>query len=74
MSINFFQSQENRDVATGLQTKTQAGRPNWEKAFQKIRDENHGNVTVFYCGNPHLAKTLRSKCESFGFHFRKEVF
>ena len=66
--------QENRDVTTGLKTKTHAGRPNWEKAFQKIRDENHGVVTVFYCGNPHLAKILRRKCENFGFNFRKEVF
>ena len=59
---------------TGLKTKTHAGRPNWEKAFQKIRDENHGVVTVFYCGNPHLAKILRRKCENYGFNFRKEVF
>ena len=66
--------QENRDVTTGLKTKTQAGRPNWEKAFQKIRDENHGKVTVFYCGNPFLAKTLKTKCEDYGFNFRKEVF
>ena len=66
--------QKNRDVTTGLRTKTQAGRPNWEKVFQKIRDENHGKVTVFYCGNPFLAKTLRSKCENYGFDFRKEVF
>ena len=66
--------QKNRDVTTGLRTKTQAGRPNWEKVFQKIKDENHGKVTVFYCGNPFLAKTLRSKCENYGFDFRKEVF
>jgi len=57
-----------------LRTKTQAGRPNWEKVFQKIKDENHGEVTVFYCGNPFLAKTLKFKCQDYGFNFRKEVF
>ncbi len=29
---------------------------------------------MFYCGNPHLGKILRRKCEEFGFDFRKEVF
>jgi hypothetical protein len=33
-----------------------------------------GRVTVFYCGNPALAKQLRIKCEQFGFDFRKETF
>ncbi len=36
--------------------------------------QNHGPITVFYCGNPHLGKILRRKCEEFGFDFRKEVF
>jgi hypothetical protein len=33
-----------------------------------------GRVTVFYCGNPTLARHIRIKCEQFGFTFRKEVF
>ena len=66
--------QENRDVTTGLKTQTHAGRPNWEEVFQRMQNENHGKVTVFYCGNPQLARVLRRKCESFGFDFRKEVF
>ena len=51
-----------------------AGRPNWNKVFTKLKDEKRGKVTVFYCGNPNLAKTLRQKCQEFGFDFRKEVF
>merc|ERR1712141_984750 len=73
-AIEVLHKKKNRDVTTGLRTKTQAGRPNWEKVFQKIRNENHGKVTVFYCGNPFLAKTLKTKCEDYGFNFRKEVF
>ena len=75
---------------TGLKQRTNAGRPNWNKEFAKIKDENHGKVvacgdskqifdkiiqvTVFYCGNPALVPILRGKCQEFGFIFRKEVF
>ena len=75
-------------MVTGLRQRTNAGRPNWNKEFAKIKDENHGKVgvthlsmnckiwqvTVFYCGNPALVPVLREKCQEFGFVFRKEVF
>ena len=66
--------QEKRDLVTGLKSRTNAGRPNWNKVFSQLREERKGEITVFYCGNPALAKTLRLKCEEFGFNFRKEVF
>ena len=69
----FFQS-GGKDLMTGLKAKTNAGRPNWEKIFRKLQNENRGRVTVFYCGNPAVAKILRQKCEEFDFDFRKEVF
>ena len=69
----FFQS-GGKDLMTGLKAKTNAGRPNWEKIFRKLQNENKGRVTVFYCGNPAVAKILRQKCEEFDFDFRKEVF
>ena len=72
MDLNF--EKEQRDFVTGLKSRTNAGRPNWTKVFTKIKQERKGQVTVFYCGNPGLAKTLRAKCEEFGFKFRKEVF
>ena len=59
---------------TGLKAKTNAGRPNWDKIFQKLQDEHKGKITVFYCGNPVVANILRAKCEEYGFDFRKEVF
>ena len=84
---------------TGLKARTNAGRPNWNKVFTKIRDQKVGKVpsphislilppllpflsiyhlvsqiTVFFCGNPTLAKMLKKKCDEFGFTFRKEVF
>ena len=44
------------------------------KVFTKLREENKGQVTVFYCGNPILARVIKGKCAEFGFQFRKEVF
>ncbi|VVC92698.1 unnamed protein product [Leptidea sinapis] len=65
---------EKRDLITGLKTRTNAGRPNWDKVFQRLQEQNMGKVTVFYCGPPQLARVLRVKCDQFGFDFRKEVF
>ncbi len=73
ISVDFFQNM-GKDAITGLKSATNAGRPNWDRIFQKLQDEHKGKVTVFYCGNQYLAKILRSKCEEYGFDFRKEVF
>lgn len=72
--ILFFSPQEKRDLITGLKTRTNAGRPNWDKVFKQIQVQKKGKVTVFYCGPPQLAKTLRVKCDQYGFAFRKEIF
>merc|ERR1719361_651785 len=74
LALDILYNKEERDLVTGLKSRTNAGRPNWNKVFTKIKQERKGQVTVFYCGNPGLAKLLRSKCEEFGFKFRKEVF
>ncbi|XP_076479571.1 NADPH oxidase isoform X3 [Bombus vancouverensis nearcticus] len=65
---------EKRDLITGLKTRTNAGRPNWDKVFKQLQDQKKGKVTVFYCGPPQLARILRYKCDQFGFIFRKESF
>lgn len=66
--------QTKRDLITGLKTRTKSGRPDWDKVFKKVQDEKMGKVTVFYCGNPILAKTLLRSCNDFGFAFKKEIF
>ena len=72
MDLNF--KKEQRDFVTGLKSRTNAGRPNWNKVFTKIKQQKQGKVTVFFCGNPMLGRTLKEKCNEFGFTFRKEVF
>jgi len=74
LAMDLLYSKKGKDVMNGLKTKTNAGRPNWDKIFRKLQEQNKGKVTVFYCGNPAVAKILRSKCEEFQFDFRKEVF
>ena len=72
MDLNFKKDQ--RDFVTGLKSRTNAGRPNWNKVFTKIKEQRKGKVTVFFCGNPLLGRALKEKCNEFGFTFRKEVF
>ncbi|XP_076624807.1 NADPH oxidase [Colletes latitarsis] len=74
LAMDLVHQMEKRDLITGLKTRTNAGRPNWDKVFKQIQDKKKGKVTVFYCGPPQLAKILRHKCDRFGFNFRKESF
>merc|ERR1712025_852692 len=62
MALDILHEKENRDLVTGLKNRTHAGRPNWNKIFTKLREERKGSITVYYCGNPNLAKVLRRKC------------
>ena len=66
--------QEKRDLVTGLKSRTKAGRPDWDKVFTDLKNQNKGQITVFYCGNPGVAEIVRGKCRQYGFKFRKEVF
>lgn len=74
LALDLLHEKEKRDLITGLKTRTNAGRPNWDKVFKQLLDQKKGKVTVFYCGPPQLGRILRVKCDQFGFNFRKEVF
>ncbi|XP_033625250.1 NADPH oxidase 5-like [Asterias rubens] len=74
MALDLVHEKENRDLLTGLKTKLQAGRPDWEKLFTKIKSENRGKVSVFFCGAPALGSVIKSQCNTFGFKFHKESF
>lgn len=74
LAMDLVHQMEKRDLITGLKTRTNAGRPNWDKVFKQLQDQRKGKVTVFFCGPPELAKILRYKCGQFGFNFRKESF
>merc|ERR1719220_585957 len=70
MAMDLLHKKGSRDLVTGLKSRTNAGRPNWNKVFAKIREQKIGKITVFFCGNPTLGKMLKGKCDEFGFTFR----
>nr|XP_045625272.1 NADPH oxidase 5-like isoform X1 [Procambarus clarkii]XP_045625282.1 NADPH oxidase 5-like isoform X1 [Procambarus clarkii] len=74
LALDLLHEKEKRDLITGLKTRTNAGRPNWDKVFKQLQNQQKGKITVFYCGPPALGRTLRYKCHEYGFNFRKEIF
>ncbi|XP_034031676.1 NADPH oxidase 5 [Thalassophryne amazonica] len=74
MALDILAKKEKRDSITGLRTRTQPGRPDWGKVFQKMSEEKKGKVHVFYCGAAALAKVIKAQCEHYGFNFYKENF
>ncbi|XP_049761768.1 NADPH oxidase 5 isoform X1 [Elephas maximus indicus] len=74
MALDLLAKKEKKDSITGLQTRTQPGRPDWSKVFQKVASEKKGKVQVFFCGSPALAKVLKGHCEQFNFKFFQENF
>ncbi|XP_023076500.1 NADPH oxidase 5 isoform X3 [Piliocolobus tephrosceles] len=74
MALDLLAKKEKKDSITGLQTRTQPGRPDWSKVFQKVAAEKKGKVQVFFCGSPALAKVLKGHCEKFSFRFFQENF
>lgn len=74
LALDLLHEKDKRDLVTGLKSRTQAGRPNWNKVFSQIREQNKGKVTIFFCGNPSLGKVLKTKCNEFGFQYKKETF
>ena len=49
LALDILHKKEDRDLVTGLKSRTNAGRPNWNKVFTKLREERKGQITVFYC-------------------------
>ncbi|XP_078657799.1 NADPH oxidase 5-like isoform X1 [Branchiostoma floridae x Branchiostoma belcheri] len=74
MAMYLTHKKEKRDLITGLKTRTQAGRPDWDKVFRRLDAEKCGKVTVFFCGSAQLGKVLQKKCMEHGFQFCQESF
>ncbi|XP_045183850.2 NADPH oxidase 5-like [Mercenaria mercenaria] len=74
VALDLMYDKSGRDLITGLRTKTEPGRPDWDKIFKDIKAENNGKVKVFVCGPPTLAKTLKEEATKHKFAFSKENF
>ncbi|XP_023007323.1 putative respiratory burst oxidase homolog protein H [Cucurbita maxima] len=73
---------EQVDVLSGSRTRTNFGRPDWEKVFARLASVHKGSeIGVFYCGEYSPVKELRGHCQNFSdgststrFRFHKENF
>ena len=74
MEDDFSIFKADRDLITGLKTRTLEGRPDWDQVFRGIQKHGHDRVSVFYCGNPGLTDQLSKKSHQYGFSFKKEKF
>ena len=64
-----------RDVVTGLRTKTHMGHPDWSATLEAIaRAHAPETVDVYFCGPPGLARILRRASARAGMRFRQERF
>ncbi len=64
-----------RDVFTGLRTKTHVGRPDWGQILSAIAQQHPGEkVDVFFCGPPALGRAVRREAVRLGMRFRDEKF
>uniref|UniRef100_H2Y444 FAD-binding FR-type domain-containing protein n=1 Tax=Ciona savignyi TaxID=51511 RepID=H2Y444_CIOSA len=80
----YAHEEDSRDVITGLEQKTNYGRPNWDEIFSKTA-QSHPNthVGVFFCGVAALSakvgvwcctKFSNSNNRKISFHYNKENF
>ncbi|XP_063962617.1 NADPH oxidase 5-like [Lytechinus pictus] len=74
VALDLIHKKNKRDTITGLMTRTQPGRPNWDEVFQKLEQQRKGKITVFFCGSPALGKVLSTICLRYQMEFRMENF
>lgn len=68
-------AQGDRDLITGLRTRTHMGHPDWESALGAIAKQHAGEtVEVFFCGPAGLAAKIRRVCARLGMPFHREQF
>jgi predicted ferric reductase/Ca2+-binding EF-hand superfamily protein len=64
-----------RDIVTGLRTKTHMGHPAWEVVLGAIAEQHApAQVDVYFCGPRGLAAKLRPISGKLGMRFREELF
>ncbi|EGF78576.1 hypothetical protein BATDEDRAFT_20394 [Batrachochytrium dendrobatidis JAM81] len=75
--------EDGRDAITGLKSRTQYGRPNWDQIFEALRVKHRAtDIGVFFCGPKVLSRTLHHTCNKWTeatedgtrFYYGKENF
>eukprot|EP00118_Oscarella_pearsei_P014513 m.124720 g.124720 ORF g.124720 m.124720 type:complete len:233 (+) comp37853_c0_seq7:337-1035(+) len=59
----YMKEDEEGDIITGLQQKTNYGRPHWDNIFAELGRRHPGvDMGVFFCGPKVLSSVLHKKC------------
>lgn len=75
LARELLHQQGNPDLLTGLRSKTNMGRPDWQHELSEIAEQHRPEpVEVFYCGPPGLGRQIRPICRGLGLEFRQEDF
>ncbi len=75
IGMELRRKQTRKDLTTGLQSRTNFGRPDWDAIFAGIsKKHGSGSLNVFFCGPTPLARSVHQAATRFGFRFRKENF
>lgn len=74
VALDLMYEKTQTDLITGLRTKTQPGRPDWNQIFTNIKKENKGKVKVFICGPPTLGEAVKEVATKHRIPFSKENF
>ncbi|KAL8595540.1 hypothetical protein ACOMHN_000748 [Nucella lapillus] len=74
MALELIHESEQTDLVTGLQTRTQPGRPDFDKLFSEVSDTSSYRIKVFFCGAPVLGRAIKAACARHGIAFFQENF
>jgi predicted ferric reductase len=75
LAIELCYAQAQRDVVTGLESRTRLGRPDWRTELEEVVQScGSDDVDVYFCGPAGLSRDLARECHRRGLRFRAESF
>lgn len=75
LARELLHQQGDPDLLTGLKSKTNMGRPDWQQELSEIAEQHRPDpVEVFFCGPRGLGHQIRAVCRDLELPFREEDF
>ncbi|CAC5426805.1 NOX5 [Mytilus coruscus] len=74
LALDLVHRRESKDFFTGLEARTQPGRPDWDKLLSEIVSKRKGKKKVFFCGPKPMSENVKQVCEKYLIPFAKENF
>ncbi|CAG2233000.1 NOX5 [Mytilus edulis] len=74
LALDLAHRRESKDFFTGLEARTQPGRPDWDKLLSEIVSKRKGKKKVFFCGPKPMSESVKQVCEKYLIPFAKENF